>query len=90
MAANVVNKKNVLNYIQNNSINAILFFSPSSVDYFSEIFGKKMITEIKNKSIAIAAIGATTAKAIEAVDLSVHILPKKSTEENLLEALVAL
>jgi uroporphyrinogen-III synthase len=82
------NKKNVLEYINNNMLDAILFFSPSAVKYFLEIFGDQIVTDINKKSIAIAAIGATTAKAIEVGGLSIQVLPEKSTEGCLLEALV--
>lgn len=74
-------------WIKNGEVDCLTFFSPSAFDFFVELMGEPVIELLKEGSVAIAAIGPTTAKAIEKRKLAVAIQPDRSTEEDLVRAL---
>ncbi len=73
--------------IQKEEIDCLTFFSPSAFNFFKDILGEEIIEKIKTKNIAVAAIGPTTARAIEAQGLRIDILPENSVEDNLIKAI---
>jgi uroporphyrinogen-III synthase len=73
--------------IANKSIDVILFFSPSAVKCFIDIFGRSIVQVINQNQVAIGAIGTTTQHAIQNTGLVCHIQPKHSTREDLITAI---
>jgi uroporphyrinogen-III synthase len=73
--------------INEKNIDAILFFSPSAVRCLVEILDTDFISALRKRIIVFAAIGNTTAAAIQKKGLSVHILPSESTGTSLVHAL---
>ena len=71
--------------IRNAEFDLIIFYSPSQVKSFINIFGVEIL---KDKQIAV--IGPTTKKAVEHHGLHVTIVPENSTTENLVESLYKL
>ncbi len=61
----------------------VVFFSPSQVRNFLDIFGKMILN---GKQIAV--IGPTTKRAAERLGLSVDVVPENSTTEELIESLL--
>ena len=78
----------ILNAIEQNSIDAVLFFSPSAFNCFTQILGPKVCDNLKNSKAVITAIGATTAEAIEQGGFRVNIIPEKGLQESMVQALV--
>ena len=68
--------------LRSRSIDAVTFFSPSSVDNFFAIMPQDAIG-----AAVIAAIGGTTAEALRALSVPVHIVPAHPTSEELVTAL---
>jgi len=56
-------EQNGLREVINNRADAILFFSPSAVQHFSELVGGEKLPGVQDK-LAITAIGPVTAKAL--------------------------
>lgn len=75
--------------IKGGEIDCLTFFSPSAFEYFVELLGTSIIDDIKANSVAVAAIGPTTASAIVKKNLDVAIQPDRSLEEDLVEAMAA-
>jgi uroporphyrinogen-III synthase len=69
--------------IQNKKFDIIIFYSPSQVRNFNDIFGVEVL---KEKQIAV--IGPTTKKAVEHYNLDVAIIPDNSTTEDLITTLL--
>jgi uroporphyrinogen-III synthase len=82
-----INTDEMSRKIEEGEIDCVTFFSPSAFEYFVELVGEPVIENIKDNSVAIAAIGPTTAGAISARNLDVTIQPRRSLEEELVEAL---
>ncbi|GAB4173662.1 MAG: hypothetical protein Kow00108_08540 [Calditrichia bacterium] len=61
----------------------LTFFSPSAVRFFLEIIP---VTHF-NPNWTIAAIGDTTRNALEQKNIPVHVVPEKSTSEELVKAI---
>ncbi len=78
----------ILSAIEQNTIDVILFFSPSAFNCFTQILGSKIFGNLKNSKAVIAAIGSTTAEAIEQGGFKVDIIPKKGVQESMVDALV--
>jgi uroporphyrinogen-III synthase len=76
-------------WMRNGDVDCLTFFSPSAFDFFVDLMGESVIELLKEGSVAIAAIGPTTAKAIEKRKLAVAIQPDRSTEEDFIKALFA-
>ncbi len=69
-------------------IDCLTFLSPSAFRFFLEILPDPAVRTIQAAQSVIAAIGPTTASAIEEAGLTVSIRPEDSTAEQLLEAIV--
>ncbi len=82
------NKDEVLAAIQKGKIDVLTFFSPSAVFNFAEIVGPPTLETVRETSTAIAVIGPTTADAVRKAGLKPHIVPEKSTSEDLLNAIL--
>ena len=78
----------VLNAIKQNEIDAVLFFSPSAFNCFTQILGPKVCDNFKHKKGVVAAIGSTTAEAIKQGGFNVDIIPEKGLQEDMVKALV--
>lgn len=65
----------------------LTFTSPSTIRNFISLFGAKKIYGWKAKGCRIAAIGKVTADALEKHELSVDVLPEKSTIPSLAAAI---
>ncbi len=83
-----VNVEEMNKMIRMGEIDCLTFFSPSAYHYFIVLMGENIATGIKDKNISLAAIGPTTARALEQHRLKVDIQPQESTEEALVEAIV--
>jgi uroporphyrinogen III methyltransferase / synthase len=66
---------------------AILFFSPSAVRNFVELFGAEKLLALQIK-LAIIAVGPVTAKALRGVGVGQALLAADTTAESVVEALV--
>ena len=77
----------VLQQIQNREIDVILFFSPSAVRCFLNLLGDPNVALLKSSQLILGAIGKTTARSLQENGLTVHILPLRSTQESLIEAI---
>lgn len=73
--------------IEQNAIDAVLFFSPSAFNCFTQILGSEICGHLKNSKTVIAAIGTTTAKAIKSSGFVVDIIPEKGLQESMVQAL---
>jgi uroporphyrinogen III methyltransferase/synthase len=72
--------------IDQNTIDAILFFSPSAFECFRQILGTQKCSRLKNTKTIIAAIGKTTATSIESAGFRVDIIPPKESADSMIEA----
>jgi uroporphyrinogen III methyltransferase / synthase len=68
--------------IHQGDIDAITFFSPSSVDNFFALIPGDAV-----KDTIIAAIGLTTAEALDACTVRAHVVPARPSSEDLVAAL---
>ena len=66
---------------------AVLFFSPSAVQNFAELFGAEKLLALQTK-LAIIAVGPVTAKTLRGVGIEHAILAADTTAESVVEALV--
>jgi uroporphyrinogen-III synthase len=66
---------------------AVLFFSPSAVQNFAELFGAEKLLALEIK-VAIIAVGPVTAKALRGVGVEHALLAADTTAESVVEALV--
>ena len=78
----------ILNAIEQNSIDAVLFFSPSAFDCFTKTLGSQVCKNMKKTKVVIAAIGQTTSTAIESAGFKVDIIPEKGLQETMVKAVV--
>lgn len=69
--------------IRSGQFDMIIFYSPSQVKNFINIFGSDIL-----KAKQIAAIGPTTKKSVEHYGLNVSIVPDNSTTEDLFACLL--
>jgi uroporphyrinogen III methyltransferase/synthase len=65
---------------------AVLFFSPSAVQNFAELFGTEKLLALEIK-LAIIAVGPVTAKALRGVGVEHAFLAADTTAESVVEAL---
>ena len=82
-----VPKKELIQYINDSWIDCITFFSPSAVNSFIEIVGKKIIETIRSKQIPIAVIGPSTEQAVRKKNLIPVIQPANSDSDLLIESM---
>jgi uroporphyrinogen-III synthase len=75
--------------LETNGIDCLTFFSPSAFDFFIKIVGTGALRLIRERNIPVAAIGPTTARAVEAGGISNVILPHMAGDESLLESIAA-
>jgi four helix bundle protein len=76
------NLEKVRQLLSKKKIDVVTFFSPSSVVNFSELMGTDSLT-----SACIAAIGQTTAEAIDQVGLHTSIIAQQATAEGMVAAI---
>ncbi len=77
-----------LNLLRQNAIDVITFFSPSAFRFLLDLTGREALNLIQERSVAVAAIGRTTAEAIKSAGVPVTIEAKESTGEGLVQAIV--
>jgi len=82
-----LDKSGLLNQIREKKIDCITFFSPSAVNYFVKLMGIEIISLIKNKKTAVAAIGPATAEAVSQNNLTAAVVPEKSDYKKMVQAL---
>ena len=78
----------ILNAFEQNTIDAVLFFSSSAVECFVKILGPEVCRKFNNSKAVIAAIGETTAASAQSAGFKVKIIPEKSLQESMLQAVV--
>lgn len=78
----------IINAIDQNYLDAVIFFSPSAFICFTKILGPEVCSNLKKTKAVIAAIGLTTTRAIELAGFNVGIIPEKGTEESMVQAIV--
>lgn len=69
--------------VESGKFDAIVFFSPSQIKNFLNVFGNSVLGGKK-----IAVIGPTTKKAAESSGLHVDVMPGNSTTESLIASMV--
>lgn len=74
--------------LERNKIHWIIFTSPSTFSNFIKIVGRNKAGNLLER-IFIAAIGPTTAKAIEDMNYKVNLIPKEFSMEGITKALIA-
>jgi len=77
-----------LNQIANGAADAVLFFSPSAVHHFAELFGGEQFRALQDK-LAITAVGPVTEKALRGAGLQRTLLADDTTSAAVIEALEA-
>jgi uroporphyrinogen-III synthase len=70
-----------------NEIDFLTFFSPSAFNSFVDILGDQRLSDLQPLIVRIAAIGPTTAKAIQKKGLKVAIVSDKCDEDNLIQSI---
>jgi len=69
------------------AIDAITFTSPSTVNNFMQRIASEASEEADFSAVVLAAIGESTARALERVGLEAAVQPETATSESLIEAL---
>jgi len=80
-----VDRKN-LRQIAEGAMDAVLFFSPSAVQHFVELFGSEQLLNLQDK-LAIAAVGPVTAKALREAGVRRTVLAADTTATAVVDAL---
>jgi uroporphyrinogen III methyltransferase/synthase len=75
-----------LRQIAGGAAEAVLFFSPSAVQHFAELFGVEQLRELQDK-LAIAAVGPVTASALRGAGVQRVVLARETTAAAVVEAL---
>jgi uroporphyrinogen III methyltransferase/synthase len=75
-----------LRQIAGGAAEAVLFFSPSAVQHFAELFGVQQLRELQDK-LAIAAVGPVTANALREAGVQRIVLARETTAAAVVEAL---
>jgi uroporphyrinogen III methyltransferase / synthase len=75
-----------LKQIAEGGADAVLFFSPSAVQYFTELFGGEQLRALQDK-LAITAVGPVTANALRQAGVSQVVLAEDTTGAAVIEAL---
>ena len=65
---------------------AILFFSPSAVHHFSDLFGRDKLRSLQDK-LAVTAVGPVTAKALGEAGVQRMVIAADTTSASAIEAL---
>jgi uroporphyrinogen III methyltransferase/synthase len=82
-----VDEKN-LRQIADGCADAVLFFSPSAVHHFAEMFGGEQFRALQDK-LAITAVGPVTEKALRGVGIQRTLLAEDTTSAAVIQALEA-
>jgi uroporphyrinogen-III synthase len=85
---NNLKKYDIFNDIEKKYIDCLAFFSPSAFHALLEITENNILEILKSGKITLAAIGPTTASAINEKGIDVIIIPKESTLESFIQALL--
>ena len=75
-----------LGQIAEGAADAVLFFSPSAVQHFAELFGGEQLRALQDK-LAIAAVGPVTAKALRKAGVGCTVVAGDTTAAAVVEAL---
>ncbi len=75
-----------LHKFANAEADAILFFSPSTVQHFGEVFGVEQLRVLQDK-LAITAVGPVTAKALSEAGVQRIVVARDTTAASVIEAL---
>jgi uroporphyrinogen III methyltransferase / synthase len=75
-----------LGQIAEGTADAVLFFSPSAVQYFAELFGGEQLRALQDK-LAITAVGPVTANALREAGVGRIVLAGDTTAAAVVEAL---
>jgi uroporphyrinogen-III synthase len=75
-----------LRQIAEGGADAVLFFSPSGVQYFAELFGSEQLRALQDK-LAITAVGPVTANALRQAGVSRIVLARDTTAAAVVESL---
>ena len=75
-----------LGQIGEGAADAVLFFSPSAVQHFAELFGGEQLRALQDK-LAITAVGPVTANALRGAGVRRIVLAKETTATAVVEAL---
>ena len=81
----VENFSESLKMVNGHPIDVLTFTSPSMVQNFISLFGRKKIKDSLAHGCKIAAIGGVTAEAVKKLQLQVDISPQKSTIKSFVE-----
>ena len=80
-----INERN-LKQIADGAADAVLFFSPSAVQHFAELFGGEQLRALQDK-LAIAAVGPVTANALREAGIRRFVVSADTTAAAVIEAL---
>lgn len=80
-------KELLIEKIDKNEVDCIMFFSPSAINGFVSLIGQDGISVLSSRDIAIAVIGKSTAQAARRKGLHPDIIPVKSDEESFIQEL---
>jgi uroporphyrinogen-III synthase len=75
-----------LSAITRGEADAVLFFSPSAVQNFVELFGAAQFSALQDK-LAVTAVGPVTAKALREAGLERIVVAADTTAASVIEAL---
>ncbi len=75
-----------LKHISAGAADAVLFFSPSAVQHFAELFGSEQLRALQDK-LAITAVGPVTANALREAGVERTVLAADTTAAAVVEAL---
>lgn len=79
----------LLQSILHNKVDCFTFYSPSAFKSLIDIFGAEKLKKILSEKTVVAAIGPTTAHAIQKKGFNVQIQPEKSLDQSMINAIVA-
>ncbi len=80
-----IDQRNLKN-IANGDADAVLFFSPSAVQHFIELFGSEQLRAMQDK-LSITAVGSVTANALREAGVSHAVVAADTTAAAVIEAL---
>jgi uroporphyrinogen-III synthase len=78
--------ENSLKKITEGEADAILFFSPSAVHHFSDLFGRHKLRSLQDK-LVVAAVGPVTANALREAGVQRMLIAPDTTSASVIEAL---
>ncbi|WP_257346360.1 uroporphyrinogen-III synthase [Pseudalkalibacillus decolorationis] len=78
-------KSKIINLLKNDRINIITFSSSSTVHFFFELVGTKLL---ESSSVQFACIGPITARTLETYGFQAHMIANEYTIDGLVDAIV--